>query len=95
MLWILDFEQLLIRKLTYHVVEHLGPVYTWRTFTGVKLNNNWTQNSRPAIFWQCNQDTEPEGTALSVKFSDYVYFQEITIYSFCSVYERKIEYLRK
>jgi len=26
------------------------------TFTGVKLNIN----SRPAIFWQCNQDTEPE-----------------------------------
>jgi len=31
-----------------------------RTLTGVKLNNNWTQYSRPAICWQCNQDTEPE-----------------------------------
>jgi len=20
-----------------------GPVYTWRTLTGVKLTNNWTQ----------------------------------------------------
>jgi len=25
-----------------------------------KLNNNRTQYSRPAIFWQRNQDTEPE-----------------------------------
>jgi len=24
------------------------------------LNNNWTQYSRPEIFWQCNQGTEPE-----------------------------------
>jgi len=24
------------------------------------LNNNRTQHLRPAIFWQCNQDTEPE-----------------------------------
>jgi len=30
-------------------------VYTWRTLTGVKLNNHWTQYSRPAIFWKCNQ----------------------------------------
>jgi len=22
-----------------------GPVYTWRTLTGVKLNNNWPQYS--------------------------------------------------
>jgi len=28
----------------------LGPIYTWRTLTGVNLNNNWTQYSRPAIF---------------------------------------------
>jgi len=28
----------------------LRPVYTWRTLTGVKLNNNWAQYSRPAIF---------------------------------------------
>jgi len=21
---------------------NLGPVYTWRTLTGVKINNNWT-----------------------------------------------------
>jgi len=34
----------------------LGPVYTWRTLTGVNLINNWTQYS----FWQCNQGTEPE-----------------------------------
>jgi len=39
----------------------LGSVYTWRTFTALKLNNNWTQYSRSAIFWQCNfQDNEPE-----------------------------------
>jgi len=38
----------------------LRPVYTWRTVTGVKLNNNWTQYSSPEFFWQCNQDTEPE-----------------------------------
>jgi len=38
----------------------LGPVYTWRTLTGVKLNNNWTQYSSSEIFWQCNQDTKPE-----------------------------------
>jgi len=37
-----------------------GSVYTWRTLTGVKLKNNWTQYSRPAIFWQHNQDTELE-----------------------------------
>jgi len=41
-------------------LEVLGSVYTWRTLTGVKLNNNWTQYSRPEIFWQCNQDTEPK-----------------------------------
>jgi len=35
----------------------LRPVYTWRTLTGEKLNNNWTQYSRSAIFWQRNQDT--------------------------------------
>jgi len=29
--------------------EHLGPIYTWCTFTGVKLNNNWTQYFRPTI----------------------------------------------
>jgi len=28
----------------------LGPFYTWRTLTGVKLNNNWTQYSMPASF---------------------------------------------
>jgi len=38
----------------------IGPIYTWRTLTGIKLNNNRAQYSRPAIFWQCNQDTEPE-----------------------------------
>jgi len=36
------------------------PVYTWRTLTGVKLNNNRTQYSRPGIFWQRNQGTEPK-----------------------------------
>jgi len=25
--------------------------YVWRTLTGLKLNNNRTQYSRPAIFW--------------------------------------------
>jgi len=39
---------------------YFGPIYTWRTLTGVKLNNNWTKYSRPAIFWQCNQGTKPE-----------------------------------
>jgi len=29
----------------------LGPVYAWRTLTGVELNNNWTQYFRPTIFW--------------------------------------------
>jgi len=38
----------------------LGPVYTWRTLTGVKLNNNWTQYSSPEFFWQRNQESEPE-----------------------------------
>jgi len=38
----------------------LGLIYTWHTLTGVKLNNNSTQYSSPEIFWQCNQDTEPE-----------------------------------
>jgi len=38
----------------------LGPVYTWRTLTGVKLNTNCTQYSCPESFWQCNQGTEPE-----------------------------------
>jgi len=38
----------------------VSPVYTWRTLTGVKLNNNRTQYFWPAIFWQCNQGTEPE-----------------------------------
>jgi len=38
--------------------QHLGPVYTWRTLTGVKLNNNWTQYSSPAVFWQRKQGTD-------------------------------------
>jgi len=37
-----------------------GPIYTWRTLTGVNLNNNWIQYSSPEICWQFNQDTEPE-----------------------------------
>jgi len=40
--------------------NQLSPVYTWRTLTGVKLNNNQTQYSGPEIFWQYNQDTEPK-----------------------------------
>jgi len=31
--------------------HRLGSVYTWRTLTGVKLNNNRTQYSRTAIFF--------------------------------------------
>jgi len=30
------------------------------SLTGVKLNNNRTQHSRPEIFWQCNQGSELE-----------------------------------
>jgi len=37
-----------------------GPIYTWRTLTGVNLNNNWAQYSSPEFFWHCNHDTEPE-----------------------------------
>jgi len=29
----------------------IGSIYTWRTLTGVKLHNNRTQYSRPAIFF--------------------------------------------
>jgi len=46
-------------KRIVYFTNSLGPVYTWRTLTGVKLNNNWTQYAWPAIFWQRNQDTEP------------------------------------
>jgi len=38
----------------------LGPIYTWRTLTGVKLYNNQTKYLVQKFFWQCNQDTEPE-----------------------------------
>jgi len=38
----------------------LDPIFTWRTLTGVKLNNNCTQYFSTEIFWQCNQDTELE-----------------------------------
>jgi len=41
-------------------IQEYGPIYTWRTLTSVMLNNNWTQYSRPATFWQRNQDTDPE-----------------------------------
>jgi len=37
-----------------------GAIYTWRTLTGVKLNNNRTQYSNPEMFWQCNQGSEPK-----------------------------------
>jgi len=37
-----------------------GPIYTWRTLIGVKLNKNGIQYSSPEIFWQCNQGTGPE-----------------------------------
>jgi len=30
--------------------DNLGPIYTWRTLTGVKLSNNRTQYSSPEIF---------------------------------------------
>jgi len=42
------------------IAYYWGPAHTWRTLTGVKLNNNWTQYSRLEIFWQRNQDTEPK-----------------------------------
>jgi len=38
----------------------LGPISTWRTFTGVKLNNNCNQCFRPAVFWPYNPSLEPE-----------------------------------
>jgi len=38
----------------------LGPVYTWRTLTGVKLNNNEPSTLGQQFFRQRNQDTEPE-----------------------------------
>jgi len=65
----------------FQKIDFLGPVYTWRLLTGVKFNNNWTQYYSPEIFWQCNQNTEPE--LLSVKFSDYVYFMKY--YDFFSI----------
>jgi len=43
-----------------------------------------------AIFWQFNQNLEPE-LLLGVKFSDYASFIRYSIYSFCSAYERKIQ----
>jgi len=42
----------------YLYTIRLGPVYTWRTLTGIKLNNNRIQYSSSEIFWQHNQDTE-------------------------------------
>jgi len=38
----------------------LGPDYTLRTHTGVKLKNNRTQYSSPEMFWQCNLGIGPE-----------------------------------
>jgi len=34
----------------WHVQYFLGLVYTWRSLTGVKLNNNRTQYTRTSIF---------------------------------------------
>jgi len=50
-----------------------GPVYTSRTLTGVKLNNNWThQYSSPEIFGNATKALSRNYT--KHKFSDYVYF---------------------
>jgi len=39
------------RKFLYGYIFYIeGSVYTWHTLTGVKLNNNRTQYSRPPIF---------------------------------------------
>jgi len=43
--WPLTTIALLTRVtvITSLIFSPIGPVYTWRTLTGVKLNNNWTQ----------------------------------------------------
>jgi len=61
---LLNNSKMIRIKFRRSVNQLLGLVHTWRTLTGVKLNNNWTQYSRPAIFWQRNQDTEPERPAI-------------------------------
>jgi len=42
-------EKIWLQKLLKSFLK--GPIYTWRTFIGIKLNNNWTQYFRPANFW--------------------------------------------
>jgi len=49
-----------ISKTALYFRNTFRPVYTWRTLTGVNLNNNRTQYSKPAIFWQRNKVNEPE-----------------------------------
>jgi len=46
--------------------EWIGPIYTWRKFTGVKLNNNRPQYCRTAIFRLCNRGLEPDHTRRKV-----------------------------
>jgi len=49
------------------------PVYTWSTFTSLKLNIKRTHYSMPAIFSSVTIFLSLNYN-LSVKFSDYVYF---------------------
>jgi len=60
------------------MIAHKGPIYTWRTLTGVKLNNNWTHYSRPAMFGSVTK-------ALSRNYTNrnlfrLCFFWNITIY---------------
>jgi len=51
-------KQILKNKQHVAYLKQKGPIYIWRTLTGVNWNKNRTQYSSPEIFWQCNQDTE-------------------------------------
>jgi len=84
------------QELSRYTLNHcsnvlLGPIYTWRALAG-GLDGNRAQGTMPAVFWRCGRDTEPElHWAWSFRIVSVLW--KITIYSFCSTYERKIEWV--
>jgi len=68
----------------------LGPVYTWRTLTGVKLNNNRTQYSSPEFFGSVTKSLILNYTKRKV-FKLCLFCEKLQFIFFCSAYERKIK----
>jgi len=68
----------------------------YNTFTGVKLNNNRNQYSRPAIVWQCNQslDLSLNYTVRKI-FGLCTFYEKIGFIHFAQHTSKKSNYITK